>query len=268
MHDEPQSDFKTSLSDANRSKQDDKLAQPILPKRFYEHVEVASVSGNAPGALNQFSVSLDGKTLNTPGRAKLLLSTRALAEAVADEWRQQAEVIDARTMPLTRIANTSIDGVIPNRSAVMAEIAGFAMSDLLCYRADGPRELVQLQDCTWTPVLNWAEQTFGIEFKTVSGVMPVVQDSGVETRISQHLESVHAMTLAPLHVFTTLTGSAVLALAIKCGHLDTETAWSAAHIDEDWQIKQWGPDAEAAARREVRWQEMQDAGRFLDLLNI
>jgi chaperone required for assembly of F1-ATPase len=150
---------------------------------------------------------------------------------------------------------------------VRAEIAKYAASDLLCYRAEGPAELVRRQAEAWDPVLAWAGSEFGAHLITGRGIVPVCQSPAALAAIASRLSDLDALALTAHHVMTTLTGSAVLALAHARGRLTAEQAWAAAHIDEDWQIGQWGEDAEAQARRARRWAEMQAASRLLALLD-
>src|SRR5262245_30154133 len=229
------------------------------PKRFYRPV---SVGGAAP----PFRVLLDGKPIRTPAKRELAVPAQALAEAVAGEWAAQGERVDPSTMPLTRLVNTALDGVAGREAEVRAEIAKYAASDLLCYRAEGPAELVRRQAEAWDPVLAWARAALGAKLVTGVGILPVAQPEAAVKAIGRALAGLDAFGLAAHLVMTTLTGSALLALAHAGGLLTAEEAWAAAHIDEDWQISQWGEDAEAKARRDRRWAEMQAASRLLALL--
>jgi chaperone required for assembly of F1-ATPase len=169
-------------------------------------------------------------------------------------------------MPLTRLANSVIDGVVVRAGEVRAGIVKYAGSDLLCYRAEGPAELVRRQAQAWDPVLDWARRVHGAGFAVAQGVMPAEQPAAARAAVAQVLEPYGPFALAALHVMTTLMGSALLALAHAQGRLSAGEAWAAAHVDEDWQISQWGEDAEATAARERRWAEMQAASRLLQLL--
>jgi chaperone required for assembly of F1-ATPase len=229
------------------------------PKRFYKS---ASVSGDAP----PFEVLLDGKPVRTPARRAMALPSRALAEAVAAEWQAQGKQIDPACMPLTRLVNSAIDGVAGREAEVRADIAKYAAGDLICYRAGQPRELAQRQAEAWDPILTWARQALGARLIAGEGVVPVEQPEEARAAIAAALARLDPFALAAHHVMTTLTGSALLALAHAGGRLTAEEAWAAAHIDEDWQISQWGEDAEAKARRDRRWTEMQSASRLLGLL--
>jgi len=213
-----------------------------------------------------YRVLLDGKPVRTPAKALLALPTRALAEAVAGEWEAQQELIDPAAMPLTRLANSAIDGVREREAEVRADMVRYAGSDLLCYRATEPEELVRRQAELWDPVLAWGREALGARLEVAKGLMPVTQPEAAQRAVGRALDGEDAFALAALHVMTTLTGSALLALAHAQGRLTVEQAWAAAHVDEDWQIGTWGRDAEAAARRQRRWSEMQAASRMLALL--
>lgn len=232
---------------------------PHLPKRFYKDVGVEPRDGG-------FAILLDGRPVRTPHKNHLQVPTAALAEAIGDEWRAQGEYIDPATMHLTRLANTAIDAVSAKMPEVANEIVAFAGSDLLCYRAEGPRDLVHRQAAAWDPVLRWVGERIGATFTIVEGIMPVSQPAETLSAVAAAIAPLDAFRLSALHVMTTLAGSAVLALARLMGRLSADQAWTAAHVDEDWQIAQWGEDAEAAARRKRRHAEFSAASRLLDLL--
>jgi chaperone required for assembly of F1-ATPase len=218
------------------------------------------------GAARAFRVLLDGKPVRTPAKRELALPARPLAEAVAAEWEAQGEHIDPGTMPLTRLVNTVLDGVAGREAEVRADIAKYAASDLLCYRAEGPPELVRRQMEAWDPVLAWARAALGANLVIARGIVPVAQPQAAMGAIGSALVRLDAFGLAAHHVMTTLTGSTLLALAHAGGRLTAEEAWAAAHIDEDWQIGQWGEDAQAKARRQRRWTDMEAASRLVALL--
>lgn len=232
-----------------------------LPKRFYKAVSVAPVD-------NGFAVHLDGRPSRTPGRAVLALPTEPLARIAAAEYDAQTDVIDPVTMPVLRIANTAIDGVSRQSDAVLEDILRFASSDLLCYRADAPERLVAKQNELWDPVLDWAAEAIGARMALAEGVMHVAQPPAAMTALSIYLRQRQAgpFWLTAVHLMTSLTGSALLALAVETNRLSPEEAWRAAHVDEDWQIEHWGQDSEAVARRNVRWRDMAAAASVIEAL--
>jgi chaperone required for assembly of F1-ATPase len=231
------------------------LRRPVR-KRFYER---AHLGDSAP-----FSILLDGKPVKTPAGNMLAAPTRALGDEIAAEWNAQAERIDPATMPLTRLANTILDGVAVTPAPVADEIAEYLGSDLLCYRAATPDGLAERQTQHWDPVLAWARQAFGAHLVLGEGVMFVAQPAGAVAAARAEIPS-DPWRLGAVHVITTLTGSALLALAVARGALDTDAAWAAAHVDEDWNMDQWGHDELALARRAGRFAEMRAAAQVLAL---
>ena len=232
--------------------------RPPSRKRFYEQVSVVEADG-------RFDILLDGRPLRTPARNSLATPTRALSEAVAAEWRAQAEVIDPASMPLTRLVNSIIDGVANSAAAVAADVAKFLASDLLIYRAEGPEELVERQAAAWDPVIAWARDALGARFVLAAGMIYVTQPE--EALAAARAAIPHDIwRLGAVHVITTLTGSALIALAVLHGRLDADAAWTAAHVDEDWNMEFWGRDEVALNRRAQRYAELQAACQVLELL--
>lgn len=231
--------------------------QKTLPKRFYAEV---SVGARADG----HTLLLDGKPVRTPAKDHFVVPSAALAERIAGEWRAQTDLIDPATMPLTKLANSAIDGVGKTLDATAAEVAKFAETDLVCYRAGSPAPLVEAQGAAWDPVLVFAQETLGARFICAEGVMYVAQPEPARRAISAAVEAIAkgpsgALKLAALSVMTTLTGSVLIALAVAREHLTVEEAWATAHVDEDFQARFWGADTDAIARRERRWQDMHAA---------
>jgi chaperone required for assembly of F1-ATPase len=231
--------------------------KPELPKRFYRAASV----GEAPDG---FRLLLDGRPARTPAKNILAVPSRPLAEKLAEEWGRQVEQIDPATMPLTKLVVTAIDGVVPAPQPVRDELVKYAGSDLLCYRAGEPDGLVLRQGEAWDPVLVWARERFGARFVLAEGVMFVAQPPEWVAAIAREVEPFEGLALAALHVTTTLTGSVLLALALAHGQLDADATWAAAHVDEDWNILQWGEDAEASARRARRFVDLQVAAEVME----
>jgi chaperone required for assembly of F1-ATPase len=235
------------------------MRQP-QPKRFYTKVEVAE-------AEDGFRVLLDGKPVRTPGRAFLAMPTEAAARLVAQEFEAQGETLDIPAMPVLRLANTALDGVAQDPQAVLEDILRYASCDLVCYRADGPDGLVARQAECWDPVVDWARATLSARMVLAEGVMHVDQPREAIAAIGIHMKArSEPFRLASLHVMTSLTGSALLALAVDTGELSAEEAWAAAHVDEDWNIAQWGEDAEARAMRLAKHRDMIAAARLVAAL--
>jgi chaperone required for assembly of F1-ATPase len=229
-----------------------------LRRRFYEQVTVAECEG-------RFDVLLDGRPVRTPARNPLGTPTPALSEAVAAEWRAQTEVVDPGTMPLTRLVNTIIDGVATSAPAVAEDVAKFLASDLVVYRAEGPEGLVERQAAAWDPVLAWARDTLGARFVAAAGMIYVTQPEAALAAARAAIPH-DIWRLGAVHTITTLTGSALIALAVLHGQLDADAAWTAAHVDEDWNMDFWGRDELALNRRALRYAELQAACQVLALI--
>lgn len=232
--------------------------RPKLLRRFY-------ASATVSGAGSEFSVLLDERAVRTPARRVLGAPTRALAAAIAAEWQRQSEEIDPARMPLTRLANSVIDTVGPAQAQVAAEIERYLGSDLLCYRADAPEGLVARQAEHWDPIIDWAHEALGARFMLSQGVSFVAQP---ERALANARAAIPAdpWRLGAAHVMTTLTGSALLALAVLGRRLDVEAAWRAAHVDEDWNMDQWGRDELALERRAFRHAEMRAAATVIEAM--
>jgi chaperone required for assembly of F1-ATPase len=229
-----------------------------LRKRFYKTSGVVEEG-------DDFAVTLDGKPVRTPARRPLAAPTRELASAIADEWNAQTEVIDPANMPLTRLANSIIDGVADNPNEVRADIVKYLGSDLLFYRADGPEGLTERQARAWDPIIRWAADALGARFIMVEGVVFAAQPEQAIAAAAKAIPE-DVWRLGAVHSIMTLTGSALLALALANGAVSAEDAWKAAHVDEDWQMEQWGRDTLAMQRRDHREAEMTAAATVLRLV--
>ena len=230
-------------------------------RRFYRTVEIRE-AGEGGQVL-----TLDGRGARTPGGAALAAASRDLMLRVAEEWRRQGETLDPTDMPLTRLLNAAVDGVAHTMAETRADVLRYAGSDLLCYRAEAPQALVERQSAAFDPILRWAAETLGARFAVVTGMIHVEQPPDALAAFGNALEAFHdPVALAALSAVTTLTGSAILALAVARGFLEPAEAWLAAHVDEDWQSERWGVDAEAQKRRAARWREMEAAGVALRLM--
>ncbi len=222
-----------------------------LPRRFYERSQI----GEGPEGI---SVLLDGKPVRTPVRRVLAAPARALAEVIAAEWEAQREIIDPGLMPLTRLANSIIDGVADAPAPVATHITEYLGTDLICYRAAQPEGLRARQEKFWNPVIDWARAELDAHFILSEGVMHVQQPQAAIANAAKAIPR-DPWRLGALHSITTITGSALLALALLHRRLSVDEMWAAAHVDEDWQMEQWGQDDVALARRAVRLKETKAA---------
>ena len=230
--------------------------RPQLRRRFYERADVEA-------AEEEFRLLLDGRPVKTPARRTLAVPSRELAQKLAAEWDAQRDVIDPAKMPLTRLANTIIDGVIVSPSPVRLDVERYLACDLVFYRAPGPAGLVMRQGHAWDPVLAWAREALGARFVLAEGIAFVEQPAQALAAASSAIPQ-HPWRLGALHSITTLTGSALIALALAHNAFSVDAAWSAAHVDEDWNMQFWGRDELALERRAARFAEMQAAATVLE----
>lgn len=228
-------------------------------RRFYKAAEAAPADGG-------FAVHLDGKPIRTPARRLLILPSRGLAEAIAEEWAGQGKEVDPLSMPLMRLACTAVDRVAGNREAVVAGIVGYAETDLLCYRAEHPAELGERQSAVWQPLLDWALMRFDARLTVVDGVMP-------QTQPEEALRALHAavadrdnLTLVALNAAVVVSGSLIVGLALLEGEIDAGQAFEVSQLDESYSIETWGEDEELTRRRVIIAREIADAERFMKLV--
>lgn len=229
-------------------------------KRFYK---LASVTADAV----PFGIALDGRPLRTPSRATLALPARALAEAIAAEWNGQGEVIVPQSMPLTGLANAAIDRVAPDVAGFADGLTVFAENELLAYRADHPPVLVAHQAAHWDPWLAWARGRYDVDFTLVTGIIHRPQPAATLARIAAAYRAFDAFRLAALHPVVTISGSAVIGLAVAEAQMDADAAWAIGHLDELWQAEQWGKDPLAEAGHKERQRDLSAAVTMLRLLD-
>ena len=228
--------------------------RPEPAKRFYQSVDVAARE-------HGFTVTLDGRELRTPLKRPIALK-KPIADALAGEWDAQKDVILPLTMPLTRLINTAIDGVADAKEDVRSAIAAFAAHDLVLYRAEHPQGLVDRQAELWDPVVTNVSQRFGLPLMSTAGIMPVAQDPRWPAAVAAALPD-DPLSLAAMHQLTTITGSVFLSLLHRARDMDFDALMDAAHLDEDWNIAEWGADEEAMARRALRREDASASSKVL-----
>ncbi len=234
-------------------------APAAAPRRFYAEAGVRLAAGG-------WTVTLDGRPVRTPKRLPLILPRRALAEAVAAEWAAQGQAVVPASMPMMTLASTALDVVAADPGPAIAEIAAYAGSDLVCYRAEGPASLAARQAAAWNPPVAWFEHETGERLTVSEGIVHRPQAPALIARVEALLAALDPFTLTAVHSLTTLTGSAVLALAVLHRQTGADEAWAAAHVDETWQAEQWGEDAEAKARLDARRNAFEAAFGLIRLL--
>ena len=228
-------------------------------KRIYRKAEPVPAAGG-------HAVGLDGRLVKTPGRRDLIVPSPVLAAEIAAEWEAQQEEIRRETMPLTRLAGTTIDRDAAQREAIVRQVADYAGTDLVCYRAAHPPALAARQRAVWQPLLDWAAERYEAPLTVTSGVIPSSQPPASLAAFTAAVAAYDDLALTALHAATTACGSLVIALALLEGRLDAAEAFAASQLDESFQIEAWGEDQEQAQRRAALSAEIAAAARFVLLL--
>ena len=228
-------------------------------KRFWKSVDAVENSGG-------WSVRLDGKPILTPAKRPFVVSTKALADAIAEEWRSVADQVDPPAMPLTGLANAAIDRVAPDTAAFARGLSRYGDADLACYRSEWPPDLVDRQTQNWDPLLAWGRRRFDVDFSTTSGLMHVPQPPATIVQLDHAVAALDAFQLAGLSPLVTVGGSLLAALALFENAISPETAWQAVSVDERWQLEQWGADPDAQQALDNRRSDFLAGARFLGLL--
>lgn len=229
-------------------------------KRFYKNAEVRAQDG-------AFHVQLDGRAIRTPARNLMAVPTAALAEGLAIEWNSQSDEVDRTTMPLNRMAGTAIDGLAGKRAATVTAIARYAETDMVCYWAEHPHTLVEQQQATWRPLIDWVADTYGGRLQVASGILPIRQDETALARLRGSVDELDDFRLVGLSVATGAAGSLVIGLALVAGRVDAQGAFDAAQLDESFQIAEWGEDEIAEQRRADLLAEFKHVERFARALD-
>jgi chaperone required for assembly of F1-ATPase len=229
-------------------------------KRFYQVVQIAPRGQG-------HSILLDERPVRTPARRLLIVPTVPLAEAIAGEWREQGETIRPEAMPLTRLASTATDRMPELRPAAIDEVAAYVDTDLLCYRAAEPFDLVRRQRHVWQPVLDWLNAAYGIRLSVTTSILPVAQPEAARARLRRAIEELPDWPLVGVHAATTALGSLALGLAVLHGRIDAEAALAASLLDELFEIERWGTDPEAERRHAVLRRDITAAARFIQAVH-
>ena len=227
-------------------------------KRFWTKADVVNVEGG-------YGVELDGRSVKTPAKNALVLPTQAMAQAVAAEWQAQEKIINPNTMPVTKTANAALDKVVVQHGEVAEMLAAYGDSDLLCYRADAPAELVARQAEIWDPMLEWADEALGARLEPRVGIMHKPQDPKTIAALTKQVHALDAFELAAFHDLVSLSGSLILGFAATYGARPVAVLWDISRLDEVYQIEQWGRDDEAEALAAIKKESFLHAKRMFDL---
>ena len=229
-------------------------------KRFWVAADAVREEGG-------WTIHLDGRPVQTPARAPLVIPNEALAKAIAAEWQAVDGAVDPGKMPLTGLANAAIDRIAPHRQAFAGGLARYGEADLACYRSEWPPELVERQAECWDPLLAWARRRYDVDFATTSGLMHVPQPPPAIDRLAQAVAELDPFRLAGLSSLVTVGGSLIGALAVLEKAITADEVWDAVSIDERWQLEQWGSDVEAKAALENRRSDFFAGASFLELVD-
>lgn len=230
-------------------------------KRFWKEACVVETDG-------QFAVELDGRTVKTPAKQALHVPTRAMAEAIALEWDAQVNVINPNTMPVTKTANAAIDKVTVQHAEVAEMLAAYGDSDLLCYRANAPEELIERQAAHWDPMLEWATEVLDAKLESRTGVIHMPQDPTSLDALRRRTHALDAFELAAFHDLVSMSGSLVLGFAAALGERPADELWDISRLDEIWQEEHWGEDEDATSLSLVKREAFLHAKRMFDLAQL
>jgi chaperone required for assembly of F1-ATPase len=209
-------------------------------KRFWQTVSVNPIREGSG-----YEIYLDEKILNTPKKAPLVVPTRTMAEMVALEWRLVDKKINPQVMPYTRFVNSSIDKIKPQINDIRKLIIEYGDCDLICYRAESPKELFVRQELAWDSLIKWSEKELNAPLKVYTGIIHRPQPSKSILELEKHVFHMSIFQLCALHDLVTISGSLILSLSVIKGFLTENSAWEASQVDEKWQIERWGSDTQA-----------------------
>ena len=227
-------------------------------QKFYKKSSVESADGS-------FSILLDGRSVKTPAGNTLAIASERLAREIAREWAAQQDTIEPHTMPLTAMACTMLDRIIPKQAAIKSQLLRFAETDLLCYRAQEPFDLTVRQHAVWQPLIDWAAETYHAPMAVTQGILPISQPQSTLKSLSSAMDRLQDGELAGLSSITAIAGSLIIGLAVIAGRINAEEAFTIVQLDEDFQNERWGTVEEATDRQRVLQREIQSAAIFVEL---
>jgi chaperone required for assembly of F1-ATPase len=227
-------------------------------KRFWKTATSAACEGG-------YTILLDSRVVKTPGKQTLVVPTYDLAQAIAHEWDAQVGLIKPDQMPMTRYANSAMEKVTPQFDEVTRYLAAYGETDLLCYRAIGPEDLVLRQELAWDPLLDWCKQSLGASLIATAGVMYIQQPQISLLHLLDHVQDLTPFQISAFHDLVAISGSLVLAFAVAEGHIGPAEAFQTSRIDEHWQAEQWGQDEEALELEASKQKALLEAHRFFAL---
>jgi len=207
-------------------------------KRFWEQAHVVKAEGG-------FTVHLDKRPLKTPLKRPLIVPSEAFAAEIAAEWQAIEGKVDHATLPYTQFAHAGLDQAIDEHKEIAAKTALYGETDLLCYRAETPQELVKRQAEAWDPLIEWSAEILDAPLLVTKGIVHLAQPTSTLKALAAHVQPFTGFHLKALYDWVTISGSLVLGLAVANNRLTAAQGWALSRVDENWQEEQWGIDDEA-----------------------
>lgn len=228
-------------------------------KRFWDGTSASQVEGG-------FAILLDQRPLKTPLKNPVIVPTAAFAEKIAHEWAAVDGKIQKHQMPFTRFAEAALDAAASEHAEIVDNLTGYGETDLLCYRAETPIELITRQAENWDSLLDWAAHELAAPLNKTQGIMAINQPRSSIQKLRECVENFDLFQLTAFYDLVKISGSLVIALAVSRNHIDAATGWQRSRVDDVWQIEQWGSDDEAKNLAESRQRDFENADLALSLL--
>ena len=229
-------------------------------KKFWKIVQVKKKLKNS------FEILLDKRILKTPMQKDLIFSNYKIAKETALEWDIDEKEINTENMVFYGLISTAIDKISNDKVSYIENVLGFINTDLICYRADGPNELVDLQNNSWNPIISFIKKYIDVELKFFIGVMPSKQSLDIFNRLKTLINSFSDIEISALHRMTNLTGSIFISICILKGDVLKNEAFELSFLDELYQAKNWGIEEESLDKRDKIAKELNRIISFVELI--
>lgn len=208
--------------------------------RFYKKTSAEKAEGEGEGGHGGWVVKLDHRVLKTPAKKDLIVPTEAMALAIAAEWEwQEGRQLRPYTMPLMKLATTTIDQVPFDREGIIESLLKYFHSDTVCCRSQNPLLAIQ-QTQEWDPLLDWVESQIGARPTSSSDLFVPDQPEKVLEAMGRALEATNDWELSAIDSLAGTARSLVVALAIARERLGPSEAIKIIRLEEDFQVESWG----------------------------
>ena len=229
-------------------------------KKFWKIVQVKKKLKNS------FEILLDKRILKTPMQKDLIFSNYKIAKETALEWDIDEKEINTENMVFYGLISTAIDKISNDKVSYIDNVLGFINTDLICYRADKPNELIDLQNSSWNPIISFIKKYIDVELKFFIGVMPSKQSLEIFNRLKTLINSFSDIEISALHRMTNLTGSIFISICILKGDVLKNEAFELSFLDELYQAKNWGVEQESLDKRDKIAKELNRIISFVELI--